>query len=532
MVAEGFVFEDAADGRQLDAPTNRRLGCRFCVADEVTGKLFALGTEDGGLLGLDELAEHAGDVGNVRVGQFLALAAEAFAHLLPEPGGVDELHLALARFGLAIAHDPHIGADAGVVEHVGGQADDGLTQVVFEHVTSDLTFARPRTAGEQRRAVEHDAEAAAAIFGGAHLGDEVQQKQHGAVTHARQAGAESAVISLLLVLFANLLLDLFPFHAKGRVGQHVIERLARVPVITQRVAEGDVGNILPLDDHVGLADGVRLGVEFLPKHGESGFGVVLGQIFAGDAEHAAGTRRGVVKGAHHAGPGQHVVILHEDEVDHEADHLARGEMLPGGLVADFGKLADQLLEHETHLVIADALGMQVDVGEFFHHAVKQTGSGQSFHLGVELETLEHVSHRRRKGLEVAVQVLANVVLIAHEGFHVQRRGVVEALPGNAKQERLRIQARSFSLRLLGQHGGLGRRQHAVETAQHRERQDDPTVLALLVIPAQQVSNRPDEGRQALLVHGAPFRSFSAMAGATDRHRTRNAGSLPQVRLMQ
>src|SRR5690606_29046103 len=42
-------------------------------------------------------------------------------------------------------------------------------------------------AGEQRRAVEHDAEAAAAVGGRAHLGEQVQQEQHGAVGHARQA---------------------------------------------------------------------------------------------------------------------------------------------------------------------------------------------------------------------------------------------------------------------------------------------------------------------------------------------------------
>ena len=58
--------------------------------------------------------------------QFLAFAAQALAHLLPETRGIDQLHLALALGGFAVAEDPDVGADAGVVEHIGGQADDRL----------------------------------------------------------------------------------------------------------------------------------------------------------------------------------------------------------------------------------------------------------------------------------------------------------------------------------------------------------------------------------------------------------------------
>ena len=109
-VAEVLVLEDAAD--------------RHAVAGDFL-----------------ELAEQAGDVLDVRGAEFLALAAEALAHLLPEAAGVDELHLALARGGLAVADDPDVGADAGVVEHVGRQADDGLDQVVLQHVAADLALA-------------------------------------------------------------------------------------------------------------------------------------------------------------------------------------------------------------------------------------------------------------------------------------------------------------------------------------------------------------------------------------------------------
>src|ERR1035438_3283400 len=122
------------------------------------------------------LAKQPGDIFDVFGAEFLALAAEALAHLLPEAAGVDEMDLAYTGGGLAVADDPDVGADAGVVEHVGGQPDDGLDQVVLQHVAADLAFARARAAGEEGRAIQDDAEAAAAVFGGAHLGNEVEQE--------------------------------------------------------------------------------------------------------------------------------------------------------------------------------------------------------------------------------------------------------------------------------------------------------------------------------------------------------------------
>ena len=56
------------------------------------------------------------------------------------------------------------------------------------------------------------------------------------------------------------------------------------------------------------------------------------EVLAADAEHAAGARGRIVERAHHAGLREGVVVLDEDEVDHEADDLTRGEVLPGGLV--------------------------------------------------------------------------------------------------------------------------------------------------------------------------------------------------------
>ena len=205
--------------------------------------------------------------------------------------------------------------------------------------------------------------------------------------------------------------------------------------------------------------------------------------------------------AHDTGLGQRLVVFDEEQIDHQPDDFARGEVLPGGLVGQFGKLADQFLEDRAHLGIADGIGMEVDVGELLGDEVEQAGLGQLVDLGVKLEALENVAHGRRERLHVGAQVLADVVLVAHELLQVERRGVVEELAGLAQQEGLGIQAGRLAGFLLGQHGGLGGFQHAIQAAQHGEGQDDLAVFGLLVVAAQEVGDGPDEGGKVGIAHG-------------------------------
>ena len=125
----------------------------------------------------------------------------------------------------------------------------------------------------------------------------------------------------------------------------------------------DVADVLPLDQHVRLADRVGLVVQLLAEHGQPRLRVHRRQMLFRDRQHAARARRRVVDRAHDAGLGQNLVVLDEDQVDHQADDFARGEMLAGRLVRQFGELADQLLEDEAHLGVVDDVGVQVDAGE-------------------------------------------------------------------------------------------------------------------------------------------------------------------------
>ena len=155
--------------------------------------------------------------------------------------------------------------------------------------------------------------------------------------------------------------------------------------------------------------------------------------------------------------------------DHQANDFTRREVLAGGFVGVFGELADQLLERQAHLHVVHFRRMQVDRGELLAHQVQQLGLVQPLDRDREVEVLEDRTHIGCEALEVAVQIGTDVVLVAHEPAHVQRRDVVEIQARLALDERLEVDARPPLVVVLGERGFLGGGQHAVETAQHGER---------------------------------------------------------------
>ena len=88
------------------------------------------------------------------------------------------------------------------------------------------------------------------------------------------------------------------------------------------------------------------------------------------------------------------------------------------------------------------------------------------------------------------------------------RGVVEALPSLPDEVRIGIHARLLLVGVFDQDGLLGGLQDAVEATQNGERQNDLAVIRLFVVAPQQIGDRPDEGRQRLVIHGvhAPIMS--------------------------
>ena len=94
----------------------------------------------------------------------VAFVAEGFRLLLELLAGVDEHHPPSMAGGLVVSQQPDVGEDAGVVEQLVGQHDDGVEPVVLQNPAADFALARAAVAVGKRRAVEDDGDAAAAFF--------------------------------------------------------------------------------------------------------------------------------------------------------------------------------------------------------------------------------------------------------------------------------------------------------------------------------------------------------------------------------
>ena len=491
--AEVRVVEHLADH---PLPFDRLPGDRVVLAERAR-LAVAEGAED---------ARHVADVvGLVRpvrgVAQLVALVAQALGHLDEEAPRVDELDLALAPRFLAVGHHPEIGRDAGIVEQLVGQGDDGLQPVVLDDPAPDVALAAAGVAREQGRAVEHDGEATAAGLGRAHFRQHVLQEQQRAVVDARQPRAEPAGIAEGLGLVPNRLALLLPLHAEGRVGQHVVEgpRPARVVgpegVRGEGVAEMDVVRVLALDEHVGLADRPGFVVPVLAEHEGLGVGVEGADVLFGHGQHAAGAAGRVVDGLDDVALAQ-VAFRGQQQIDHELDDLARGEVLAGLLVGLFGADADEFLEDVAHLHVVHALRGQIDRGEALDHLVEQVLLGHARDLRVEGEPLHDVAHVGREAGDVGVQVGRDVVGVVQQGRQVELGQVVERASGNLVQAELDDRGR-FALQrgVCGEDLRLGAGEQAIEAPQHRQREDDLAILVALVGAAEQVADAPDEGRE-------------------------------------
>ncbi len=273
---------------------------------------------------------------------------------------------------------------------------------------------------------------------GLHLADHVLQEEERAVVDARQAGAEAAVVAEALGLVADEALLRLPLHAEGRVGKQVVEARAGVAVGGEAVAEGDVLEVLALHHQVAAADGVGLGVVLLAVALEARLRVELAQVVLGDGEHAAGAAGGVAEGAHDAGLGERLAVGLEEEVDHQADDLARREVVAGRLVGGLAELPDQLLEDVAHLDVAHRVGVQVDLGELLDHQVEAVGLVELLDLGLEAEVLDDLARARAEAGDVVLQVGRDVGGVVGELGEVEAAGVVEGLLGDVVEDRLEV----------------------------------------------------------------------------------------------
>ena len=233
----------------------------------------------------------------------------------------------------------------------------------------------------------------------------MHEEEQRSVVDAGQAGTETAVEALGgVLLFDEVLLGL-PLDAVGRVGEHVVELTGRVSVAggvvvgaylgffdAQRVTVDQVVDRLVFDEQIGAADGEGFGVVFLAEEIEVGVGILAFDALFGDGEHAAGACGGIIDAAVDAG-FEDVFFFGEDEVDHEADDFARGEVIACFFVGLLVEFADQFLEDVAHLQVGDAPGGEVDLWatEFFDDEEEAVALVELLDLALELEFVEDVT---------------------------------------------------------------------------------------------------------------------------------------------
>ena len=299
---------------------------------------------------------------------------------------------------------------------------------------------------------------------------------------------------LRLRLLAHLVLDLLPLDPERRIGEQVVEALALVVVFREGVAVGDVRGVLALEHHVRAADRVGLGVQLLPEDLKPRLGVERAQVVLGNREHAARPARRVAERLDDARLGEDVVlVVDEEQVDHQPDDLARREVLAGGLVGELGELADQLLVEVAHLDVRHGLRVQVDVGELADHLVEDVGPPQPVDLDAEVELVDHVLGRLREAADVERQRVGDRVGVVEELREGQRARVVELLARHGLEDGLDVLDPAGELLVLLEDRLLGGLKDAVEAADDGQRQDHLAVLGLLVVAAEQVGDAPDEG---------------------------------------
>ena len=225
-------------------------------------------------------------------------------------------------------------------------------------------------------------------------------------------------------------------------------------------------------------------------------------VLLGDGQHAARPAARVVHAQHDPLLAQPSPVAGQQQVDHEVDDIAGGEVLAGVLVQRLVELPDELLEDRAHREVVDLVRVEIHlrIAEPLHDQEQQSRLVELGDGVVEVELLQHLAHVGAEPRDVVAQVLRDVGGVGEQLLEVVARRVVKREPGGAPELRVEVVEPALVLCLDHQHLPLRGRQHAVEPSQYRQRQDDVLVLAPLEGVADEVSHPPDEADDLAVVH--------------------------------
>ncbi len=148
-------------------------------------------------------------------------------------------------------------------------------------------------------------------------------------------------------------------------------------------------------------------------------------MLLGDGQHSSRAAAGIVDGADRAFPADPGLITREEEIHHQMDDIARGEVLPGIFIQRFVEFPDQLLEDRSHGRVVDLIRVEIDVLEAFKNLEDKAGFVQFADGVVEIEPLQHLPHVRAEAGDEIAEVGRQMGSVGEELLEVVAGGVIE-----------------------------------------------------------------------------------------------------------
>ena len=225
-------------------------------------------------------------------------------------------------------------------------------------------------------------------------------------------------------------------YAERRVLNHVVELVAGELVVVVGVAASHVVGVLAADKRRGLGDGEGERVELLPEGLHIRIRVECEQPLAHAAEHLRGAHGAVVHEPADVVALEHARVGGDDEVGHEIDDVAAGEVLSG--LVGLGEAAHEVLEDAAHLDLGHFTGAEVALAaaEVLYDLVQHSAVRHRADLVIELHAglEEDVLHVLGKALEIVCEVLFYACWVGKQGLPREGGRVVEVVARGAAQE--------------------------------------------------------------------------------------------------
>ena len=199
-----------------------------------------------------------------------------------------------------------------------------------------------------------------------HLVNSRLEEQHLHIAGTGQA-CTPTTIEALLIFCVDGILDTFgsilaaPGGAERRIFQHKTHLSAPKSVGFHGVLIADVFGVLPLDEHLGKAHGIRLRVDLLSEQAHIGRGVITFDAIVAGGKHTARATGLIQNGDNLAVIEDIIAALGKQDIDHQLNDVAAGVVVAGFGI--FRELTDQFFENISHLHIVDSSRVKIKLGE-------------------------------------------------------------------------------------------------------------------------------------------------------------------------